>query len=112
MKLAEIKPAIGARRIGVHHVLIMLLALAAGRPALAETDRQAIDQSASTAVVVSVTEAEPQTSYPLEQVFVGRVEARRSAELGFERAGRLIEVRVRATSWGHPSARDAGEAAT
>lgn len=95
MKLAEIKPAIGARRIGVHHVLIMLLALAAGRPALAETDRQATDQSASTAVVVSVTEAEPQTSYPLEQVFVGRVEARRSAELGFERAGRLIEVRVR-----------------
>jgi RND family efflux transporter MFP subunit len=76
-------------------VLALLLALGTPRTALSEADGSAVDPSAPTALVVSVVEAEPQSSYPLEQVFVGRVEARRSAALGFERAGRLIEVRVR-----------------
>ena len=53
------------------------------------------DPAAPSAVVVPVTLVEYQTSYPLEQVFVGRVEARRTTELGFERPGQLIEVRVR-----------------
>lgn len=53
------------------------------------------DTAAPSAVVVPVTLVEYQTSYPLEQVFVGRVEARRTTELGFERPGQLIEVRVR-----------------
>jgi multidrug efflux pump subunit AcrA (membrane-fusion protein) len=77
------------------HILVVAFAICTPPLALAETDASARDPAASTAVLVSVTETEPQASYPLEQLFVGRVEARRSAELGFERAGRLIEVKVR-----------------
>lgn len=77
----------------VCQVLVIVLALSIQPLALAEAELLDMDQPAST--VVTVTEAETQSSYPLEQVFVGRVEARRSAELGFERSGQLIEVRVR-----------------
>lgn len=73
--------------------LFMVLALIAPPPALAAAD--AADRPAASPVTVAVIKAEPQAGYSLEQVFVGRVEARRSAALGFERTGQLVEMRVR-----------------
>jgi RND family efflux transporter MFP subunit len=53
------------------------------------------DPPAAPTILVEVIRAEPSTHYSLEQVFVGRVEALRRAELGFERGGLLTEVTVR-----------------
>lgn len=47
------------------------------------------------AIGVPVLEAEEQTSYEMKRVFIGRVEARRSGALGFERAGMLTQILVR-----------------
>ncbi|WP_462322078.1 efflux RND transporter periplasmic adaptor subunit, partial [Halochromatium sp.] len=84
---------LGPHPLRAYQILVIVSALSTQPLALAEAEVLDLDQPATT--IVTVTKAEPQASYPLEQVFVGRVEARRSAELGFERPGQLIEVRVR-----------------
>lgn len=84
---------LGPHQLRASQIVVIVLALSTQPLTLAEAEVLDLAQPATT--VVTVTKAEPQASYPLEQVFVGRVEARRSAELGFERPGQLIEVRVR-----------------
>lgn len=77
--------------------IVLAIVLALGFRLLASADEASGsgDRPARSAVVVPVIRVQQQMSYPLEQVFVGQVEARRTAELGVERAGQLIEVRVR-----------------
>lgn len=50
---------------------------------------------ASPAMAVSVLAVDKVDGYTMRRVFTGRVEANRTAELGFERSGLLREVKVR-----------------
>jgi RND family efflux transporter MFP subunit len=77
-----------SRRVGL---LLLLLLLGTPPPWISASPASAAEPPLT---VVPVGRAEPQNGYTLEQVFIGRVEARRSAALGFERGGLLTEVLV------------------
>jgi RND family efflux transporter MFP subunit len=86
----------------VHRFPLALLGLAVALPAAALIATQLAGRSAesqtpasSPAVGVAVLAVEPADGYALRRVYTGRVEARRTSALGFERGGRLTEVLVR-----------------
>jgi RND family efflux transporter MFP subunit len=75
--------------------MLMNSLLSADESMPSQTDESVTEVLTPSAMLVQVSRVERQSGYAMEQVFIGRVEARRSAELGFERAGQLIAVEVR-----------------
>lgn len=72
----------------------LLLAVHLPSSVLADSEaRRAV--SGAPRLLVPIVSIEPVDGFALEQVFIGRIEARRRSDLGFERAGLLTEVLVR-----------------
>lgn len=79
---------------------LVAIAAAVGLPlaslVAAKLAQAPMDQgSARPALAVSTLPVEPAAGYALRRIFTGRVEANRTSNLGFERAGLLREVLVR-----------------
>ena len=82
-------------------LIIIASALTAGLLGAAAASLQVSQSAPATAAVIPATALpvqtaviEPQSHYILHRTFSGQVQARRQAELGFERGGRLLEVLV------------------
>ena len=72
--------------------LLLGLALAAALTVAVKGDPRADAEAPPPALPVEVLEVRATDGYPVRELHAGRVVARRASDLGFERAGRLVEV--------------------
>jgi len=75
-------------------IALTLVVLGIGVVATLRFSAGATDQVTSQPLPVRAAALEASTSYVVNKRFIGRVEARRSSEVGFELSGRLAAVRV------------------
>ena len=81
-----------ARSLRAAFILLALLPLAscgAGNGTTSEDESQA----AST-LLVRTAQVRLQSSYRIRETYAGRIESRRSSNLGFDRAGRVVSLAV------------------
>ncbi len=81
-------------RLAAAGVLILILAAAAAAAFSGNAPIHEAAPTQSAALPVEVFKAREQSSYRWMRFYSGRVEARRTAELGFERSGMLKSVKV------------------
>jgi RND family efflux transporter MFP subunit len=82
---------VNTSKTGIFLVSLSLLAGLSGCNMSADAADIPVERSA---LLVEVEAAEPASAYTVRREFSGRVEARRSSELGFELGGELVAVRV------------------